>query len=91
MLPRACMGIVVRHFLDYRGEASSFAREIQTRFPCCNQPIEDLRSAFAFWEDLRRCVDDIAEKLGAEELAEDMKNASEILYAQQQKLGIFAA
>jgi len=91
MLPRACMGIVVRHFLDYRGESANFAREIQTRFPCCNQPIEDLRSAFAFWEDLRRCVDDIADKLGAEELAEEMKNASEILHAQQQKLGIFAA
>ena len=28
MLPRACMGIVVRFFLDYRGDASTFPREL---------------------------------------------------------------
>merc|ERR1719394_2113981 len=57
MLPRACMGIVVRFFLEYRGEAGAFQREMSARFPCCVQPMEDLRSAFAFWADLRRCVD----------------------------------
>merc|ERR1719460_395852 len=37
MLPRACMGIVVRHFLNYTGDAASFQKDIQQRFPCCMQ------------------------------------------------------
>jgi len=48
-----------------------------------------LQVAFFFWEDLRRCVDEIAEPLEAEELAEDMKVASTLLQQQQQKLRIF--
>lgn len=88
MLPRACMGIVVRHFLEYRGEPAAFQKDVSARFPCCEQPMKDLRIAFAFWDDLRRCVDAIAEPLGAEELSEDMKSASQILYAQQQKLNL---
>jgi len=89
MLPRACMGIVVRFFLEYKGDAQSFQQEILQRFPCCMQPIEDVKLALRFWDDLRRCVDAIAEPLGAEELNEDMKAASEVLWAQQQRLGIF--
>jgi len=88
MLPRASMGIVVRYFLEYTGSAASFARDIQATFPCCHQPIEDLKTAFRFWEDLRRCVDAIAQQCDAEELNEDMKNASEILYDQQARLQI---
>lgn len=88
MLPRACMGIVVRFFLEYRGDAASFQREMSARFPCCVQPMEDLRSAFAFWADLRRCVDLIAEPCQAQELARDMHLASEVLQIQQQKLNI---
>merc|ERR1719464_1452629 len=34
MLPRACMGIVVRFFLEYRGDPAQFQREMQSRFPC---------------------------------------------------------
>merc|ERR1719253_2023647 len=79
MLPRACMGIVVRFFLEFKGDAPSFQKEILARFPCCVQPIDDLKLAFKFWEDLRRCVDAIAEPLGAEELSEDMTTASEHL------------
>ncbi|CAE8691263.1 unnamed protein product [Polarella glacialis] len=89
MLPRACMGIVCLFFLKYQGEPRHFARELTLRFPCCHQPLEDLKGAFLFWEDLKRCVNEIAEPLGAEELAADMKAASEILVRQQQKLGIF--
>jgi len=90
MLPRACMGIVVRHFLEYRGEAASFQRDISQKFPCCHQPLEDLRTAFQFWEDLRRCMDEIAEPLGVEELSKDMRLAGEqVLYPQQKRLGIF--
>jgi len=88
MLPRACMGIVVRFFLEYKGDPASFQKEILARFPCCVQPIDDLKLAFQFWADLRRCVDNIAEPLGAEELNEDMKAAEEVLIAQQIRLGL---
>mmetsp|Transcript_9268 Transcript_9268/g.25991 ORF Transcript_9268/g.25991 Transcript_9268/m.25991 type:complete len:748 (-) Transcript_9268:242-2485(-) len=86
MLPRACMGIVVRHFLDYRGDPREFPKDIAARFPCCVQPLEDLRTACDFWEDLRRCVDLIAEQLNAQELSEEMRLASEVLYDQKRKL-----
>jgi len=88
MLPRACMGIVVRFFLEYRGQPEHFQQQMQQRFPCCVQPMEDLRAAFAFWNDLRRCVDTIAEPLGAEDLMRDMHSASEMLLQQQQRLNL---
>eukprot|EP00747_Dinoflagellata_sp_TGD_P165583 gnl/TRDRNA2_/TRDRNA2_187044_c0_seq1.p1 gnl/TRDRNA2_/TRDRNA2_187044_c0~~gnl/TRDRNA2_/TRDRNA2_187044_c0_seq1.p1 ORF type:complete len:759 (+),score=169.14 gnl/TRDRNA2_/TRDRNA2_187044_c0_seq1:119-2395(+) len=88
MLPRACMGIVVNFFLKYAGDPANFTRELQLRFPCCTQPKEDLVSAFQFWDDLRRCVDTIAEPLGADELQADMKTASEVLDAQKKRLGL---
>mmetsp|Transcript_37642 Transcript_37642/g.107530 ORF Transcript_37642/g.107530 Transcript_37642/m.107530 type:complete len:756 (-) Transcript_37642:56-2323(-) len=91
MLPRACMGIVVRHFLEYRGEPAAFQQHISQRFPCCVQPLDDLRTAFTFWEDLSRCVHSIAETLGAQELSDEMKRASELLYSQQKYLGIAPA
>lgn len=89
MLPRACMGIVMLRFLRWRGNnLKAFEREVQASFPCCVRPIEDLRSAFVFWEELSSCVDQIAEPLGAEELAQDMHIASEVLHAKQQQLGL---
>merc|ERR1719277_958018 len=92
MLPRACMGIVVRFFLDYKGDPALFQRDVQQKFPCCYQPLEDLKTAFAFWEDLRRCIDRIAEELpDLEELADGMEHASQLLLAQQQRLGVFPA
>lgn len=89
MLPRACMGIVVRHFLEYTGEPSAFATDIQNRFPCCIQPVEDLKVAFMFWDDLRRCVDEIAGPLGADDISEEMKHATSLLLHQQSRLKIF--
>merc|ERR1719311_1271783 len=88
MLPRACMGIVVHYFLKYTGDPSQFARELGVRYPCCLQPVEDLKIAFRFWHDLKRCVDAIAEPLGAEELSEDMRHATEILAMQMDRLGL---
>jgi len=88
MPPRACMGIVVRNFLEHRGDPATFFRELPTKFPCCTQAVEDLKVAFAFWEDLQKCVQTIAEPLGAEELADDMQKASEILRHQQQRMGL---
>jgi hypothetical protein len=88
MLPRACMGIVVNYFLKYRGDPASFVKNATAQFPCCVQPIVDLKLAFQFWEDLKRCIEAIADPLGAEDLRDDMTNASEMLYAQQRRLGI---
>mmetsp|Transcript_45280 Transcript_45280/g.105693 ORF Transcript_45280/g.105693 Transcript_45280/m.105693 type:complete len:759 (+) Transcript_45280:77-2353(+) len=87
MLPRACMGIVVRFFLEYQKDAESFKTDVLKRFTCCVQPLEDLKLAFTFWQDLRRCVDTIAETLGAEELSEDMRKASILLDEQKKRLG----
>merc|ERR1719262_639701 len=53
MLPRACMGIVARYFLNFQGEPAQFQKELGVRFPCCAQPMVDLKSAFDFWEELR--------------------------------------
>jgi len=89
MLPRACMGIVALFFLRYQGnDPQQFERELVARFPCCIQPLADLRLAMHFWDELRRCVEKIADPLGAEELAEDMKVASEVLRSKQQQLGL---
>jgi len=89
MLPRACMGIVCLFFLKYTGDPAMFPRDLKSRFPCCVDAKEDLKGAFIFWEDLKRCVEEIAEPLGAEELARDMQIATEELLLQQQKLGLF--
>lgn len=88
MLPRACMGIVVRFFLEYQGNPNNFESELKQRFPCCAQALEDLKYAFQFWNDLRRCVDKVAEPLGAVELSEEMKNAGDFLLRQQIALGL---
>eukprot|EP00931_Biecheleriopsis_adriatica_P028045 TRINITY_DN16776_c0_g2_i1.p1 TRINITY_DN16776_c0_g2~~TRINITY_DN16776_c0_g2_i1.p1 ORF type:complete len:743 (+),score=127.44 TRINITY_DN16776_c0_g2_i1:66-2294(+) len=86
MLPRACMGIVCLHFLRYRGEPKKFKQNLGNRFPCCARPLQDLKLAFSFWEELTRCVLKIAEPLGAEELAEDMMAASKVLTQQRQMM-----
>merc|ERR1712087_626672 len=39
MLPRACMGIVVKHFLEYKGPAEKFEKDTQQKFPCCAQAV----------------------------------------------------
>mmetsp|Transcript_73169 Transcript_73169/g.161491 ORF Transcript_73169/g.161491 Transcript_73169/m.161491 type:complete len:756 (-) Transcript_73169:92-2359(-) len=89
MLPRACMGIVVKYFLEYKGsDLETFKVDLGKRFPCCWQPIEDMKLAFTFWQDLRRCMDKIAEDLGADDLVEEMRKASEILEAQRKRLNI---
>jgi len=89
MLPRACMGIVCLYFLNYDGDASYFKRDLMASFPCCAQPETDLKDAMVFWEDLMRCMDDVAELLGAEHFMQDMKAANVLLQQRQRRLGIF--
>ena len=36
------MGILVKYFLEYQGQdADSFKADVQKKFPCCVQPMED--------------------------------------------------
>eukprot|EP00440_Ansanella_granifera_P033251 gb/GFBE01036076.1/.p1 GENE.gb/GFBE01036076.1/~~gb/GFBE01036076.1/.p1 ORF type:complete len:111 (+),score=16.35 gb/GFBE01036076.1/:1-333(+) len=90
MLPRACMGIVVRYFLEYDKDPAEFQRELAKKFPCCIQAIDDLRLAFRFWNDVRRCVTTKAETLGAEEVRDAINAAHKILCRQQERLGLHA-
>eukprot|EP00439_Symbiodinium_sp_Y106_P080823 s1485_g19.t1 len=83
MLPRACMGIVCLFFLKFQGSFKSFTRELYAKFPCCIQPLEDLSTAFRFWEERGGSVLAIAEPLGAQELADDMEEASKLLAHQR--------
>eukprot|EP00440_Ansanella_granifera_P034923 gb/GFBE01037884.1/.p1 GENE.gb/GFBE01037884.1/~~gb/GFBE01037884.1/.p1 ORF type:complete len:731 (+),score=127.65 gb/GFBE01037884.1/:1-2193(+) len=87
-LPRACMGIVCLYFLKYNGDPKHFHKAIVQRFQCCHNPLEDLKGAFVFWEDLKRCVLQIAEPLGATDLADSMKAAGEVLARQRKILGV---
>lgn len=88
MLSRACMGIVCLFFLNYTElYPGSFKRDLRLRFPCCSDPLEDLRNAFQFWNDLKRCVDETAESLQNQNMSDDFRAASAVLAAQQQKLG----
>jgi len=89
MLPRACMGIVCLYFLNYEGDPQYFRRDLMANFPCCAQPEIDLKDAMVFWEDLMRCMDDVAELLGAENFMEDMKAAQVLLQQRQRRLGLF--
>mmetsp|Transcript_28659 Transcript_28659/g.66073 ORF Transcript_28659/g.66073 Transcript_28659/m.66073 type:complete len:750 (+) Transcript_28659:129-2378(+) len=88
MLSRACMGIVVKFFLEYRGNAANFEAQLAAKFPCCMQAKDDLRNALHFWEDLRRCINDIAGPLGCERFNEQMRVANDILQRQCQALNI---
>jgi len=87
MLPRACMGIVVKDFLEYRAEASAWYKDLGTKFPCCSQPLIDLKNAFEFWYDFKRCVDAIAYQIDdTRDLADDMQRATELLQDQQRRM-----
>lgn len=88
MLPRACMGIVAKQFLEFTGDSMAYQQDVLAKFPCCVQPVQDLKNAISFWKDLKRCVDHIAEPLGAEDLMIDMANATIMLEEQQSKLVI---
>jgi hypothetical protein len=92
MLPRACMGIVANYFLSYNGgsDPEKFNAALAERFPCCSQPRVDLQQAILFWEDVRRCVDEMcASGLDCSDLAEDMKVAGQMLLAKQGQVSVY--
>jgi len=86
MLPRACMGIVLGFFLDYTGSPQQFANDVKVKFPCCAQPVEDLKLAFGFWDDLCQKIDSIKDQVDCEDTAMEMLQATKVLQEQRQKL-----
>jgi len=92
MLPRACMGIVMKYFLDYPGNAGgsvkNFETDVKKRFPCTADPIADLKAAFVFWDELYRIIDAIAEPLGTTDMLDEMKTANNIISEKRKTLGI---
>lgn len=90
MLPRACMGIVFDFFLRYEGEPDQFLPALVLRFPCCMFPKQDMQQAIIFWEDVRRCVDEMCTSgLDCTDSVEDMRVAGEMLLAKQKLLGLY--
>jgi hypothetical protein len=90
MLPRSCMGIVADFFLKFQGDPQLFNKEIATKFPCCSQPRVDLQQAILFWKDVTRMVYAMeASGLGCDDIAEEMRAASQFLETRQQQLNLF--
>jgi len=90
MLPRACMGIVANFFLTYNGDTNDFNTILMDKFPCCSQPRFDLQQAMLFWEDVRRCVDEMcASELDCSELAEDMAAADAVLQRKMTSMALW--
>merc|ERR1719287_270553 len=56
-LPRSCLGIVAKYFMEYTGAKEDLEQDIAHSFPCCYQPIKDLELGLEFWVELKRCVD----------------------------------
>jgi len=88
MLTRACMGIVAKHFLETSADPKMLSKEMASKFPCCVQPLADLKLAFEFWDELKRCVDTIADPLGAEDLKNEMDYADSMLREKRKRFGI---
>lgn len=88
MLPRACMGILAKFFLEYTGKPEQFEHDLKKKFPCAVDPVADLKAGFIFWDDLHRVVDAIAEPLGTTDMLDEIKAASLIITEKRKTLGI---
>mmetsp|Transcript_51009 Transcript_51009/g.134396 ORF Transcript_51009/g.134396 Transcript_51009/m.134396 type:complete len:742 (+) Transcript_51009:39-2264(+) len=86
-LPRACMGIVVKFFLNHTPSARGFEADVKKQFPCCSNPVQDLHKAIRFWHEMKRCVDQMASNMPQwAEFAQDMHNASVLLQHREREL-----
>ncbi|CEL95401.1 unnamed protein product [Vitrella brassicaformis CCMP3155] len=92
MLPRNCMGVAVKFFLDYKApdpsstpsqQRDAFREALQKAFPACLAPYEDLQIAIRFWKEMMRIVDHLAETIDIEDFKSDMQQADAFL---QEKL-----
>jgi hypothetical protein len=90
MLPRACLGIVSKFFLDYTpsGGLKQFETDLKKKFPCSADPIGDLKAGFAFWEELHRIMEAISEPLGTKDMLNEMNAANRIIAEKRKVIGI---
>ena len=86
MLPRACLGIVVKYMLDYEGK--NFETDLRKKFPCATDPIADLKLGLGFWNELTRIVTAIAEPLGTTDMMDEIVAAGRLLEAKRKALGV---
>mmetsp|Transcript_43019 Transcript_43019/g.113106 ORF Transcript_43019/g.113106 Transcript_43019/m.113106 type:complete len:735 (+) Transcript_43019:72-2276(+) len=91
--PRACMGIVMKYFLhfeptDPQNPTGQFEHHARMHFPCCVDPVGDLRVSLDFWCELKRCVDVMGQHLeGWRDFAKEMDLAGSILQEKRYILG----
>ena len=91
MLPRNCMGVVWKTVLTMKQESingTSLQDELLKKFPCCADPVGDLRSSMKYWDEVHRCVSMIAEPLGALDFKACMDSANVTLRQKCQLFGI---
>ncbi len=86
MLPRACLGIVVKYMLEYEGK--NFEADVRKKFPCTVDPVADLKTGLAFWAELTRIVATIAEPLGTTDMLDEMTAAGKTVDNKRRQLGI---
>merc|ERR1711964_180794 len=85
MLPRTCMGVVWKHVLTSpsltanTNDSARLLRDLRQNFPCCAEPLEDMKKSLVFWDEVHRCVTNIAEPLGADEFKKSMDAANILL------------
>ena len=93
MLPRACLGIVSKFFLDYTptsggGGLKQFETDLKKKFPCTADPVGDLKAGFAFWDELHRIMEVISEPLGTTDMLNEMNAANRIIAEKRKTIGI---
>jgi hypothetical protein len=89
-LPRTCMGVVWKQVLMSKspGDVHALKKRLQKEFPCCQDAVGDLRKSLASWDEVRRCVDAIAEPLGALDFKASMDRADAFLQARVKQVGL---
>jgi hypothetical protein len=76
---RCCTGIVLKHILSNKIPDNELKQNLKKNFPCCSDATKDIGLAVAFWKEVMRCVEHIAEPLEAQSLLEDMREADRYL------------
>jgi 5'-3' exonuclease len=85
MLPRACLGILVKYMLEYEGK--NFEADVRKKFPCAADPVGDLKVGLKFWDELTRIVTAIAEPLGTTDMMDEIVAAGKLLETKRKSLG----
>jgi hypothetical protein len=90
MLPRTCLGIVCKFMLEFTpgGTAAAFEQTLKKKFPCCVDPLKDLKTGIKFFKEVLRCVSIIAEQLDARPLLEALQEADALLDSRRKLLGL---